>query len=251
MSQSLYFQAILQIDLKWPLSFDLMNMRRFLHYINKPSLVPIGLQLFKWGEFYILSPSYNLTSDLWPWYVTFDLINKWGFPCCTYDPTLVEIRQSMWKVEPNVNMFSQHWDKAIPMCLILRRQLARIAFWLPNLRIAFFKMICVCIQKFIKMENENTNTRKNKLQNAFSTWTCWRHQLCMWQIKYLSLFLTYLPNKYEKDNCGIVFECISCSVDNKNAIAVFLSINWKTKQQKSVAPSSFRTCYWKHTFFLT
>ena len=26
-------------------------------YINKPSLVPIGLHLFKWGEFYILSQS--------------------------------------------------------------------------------------------------------------------------------------------------------------------------------------------------
>ena len=54
-------------------TFDLMNMWRFPHYINKPSLVPIGLQLFKWGEFYILSPSNNLTSDdLWPWYTIFD-----------------------------------------------------------------------------------------------------------------------------------------------------------------------------------
>ena len=82
----------------WPSSvtFDLMNMWRFLHYINKPSLVPIGLQLFNWGHFYIFSLSYNLTSDdLWHWYVNFDLINKWGFPCCIYDPTLVEIHQSM------------------------------------------------------------------------------------------------------------------------------------------------------------
>ena len=52
--------------------------------------------------------AYNSTSDdLWPWYVTFVLINKWGFPCCIYDPTLVEIHQSMWKVQPNVNLFSQ------------------------------------------------------------------------------------------------------------------------------------------------
>ena len=39
---------------------------------NKPNLVPTGLfkiQLFKWGEFYILGTSYNLTSDdLRPWY---------------------------------------------------------------------------------------------------------------------------------------------------------------------------------------
>ena len=75
---------------------------------HKPSLVPTGLQLFKWGYFHIFSLSYSLTSDdLWPWYVTFDLINKWGFPCCIYDPSLVEIHQSMWKLEPNVNLFSQ------------------------------------------------------------------------------------------------------------------------------------------------
>ena len=39
---------------------------------NKPNSVPTGLfkiQLFKWGEFYILGTSYNLTSDdLRPWY---------------------------------------------------------------------------------------------------------------------------------------------------------------------------------------
>ena len=71
-------------------------------------MVQIGLQLFKWGHFHIFNLSYNLTSDdLWPWYMTFDLVNKWGFPCCTYDPTLVEIHQSMWKIETNVNPFSR------------------------------------------------------------------------------------------------------------------------------------------------
>ena len=42
------------------------------------------------------------------------------FPRCIYDPTLVEIHQSMWTVEPNVNLFSQQQttgDKEIPMCL--------------------------------------------------------------------------------------------------------------------------------------
>ena len=83
-----------------------VNIWRFTYYINKPSLVQNRLQLFKWGHFHIFSLSYNFTSDdLWPWYMTFDLINKWGFPYCIYDPTLVAIHQSMWKIEPNVNPF--------------------------------------------------------------------------------------------------------------------------------------------------
>ena len=90
----------------WYITFDCVNICRFTYFINKPSLVQIGLQLFKWGHFHIFSLSYNLTSDdLWPWYMTFDLINKWGFPCCICDPTLVEIHQSMWKIKPNVNPF--------------------------------------------------------------------------------------------------------------------------------------------------
>ena len=46
-------------------------------------MVPIGLQLFKWSEYYILNPSYNLTSDdLWPWYMTFDHTNIQRVPYC-------------------------------------------------------------------------------------------------------------------------------------------------------------------------
>ena len=53
-------------------------------FINKPSLVQIGLQLFKWGHFHISILSYNLTSDdLWPWYMTFDHMNIWQFPYYT------------------------------------------------------------------------------------------------------------------------------------------------------------------------
>ena len=59
----------------WP--FGHMNIQRFPYNINTPSLVPITPQLFKWGHFHIFSLCYNLTSDdLWPWYVTFDLISK-------------------------------------------------------------------------------------------------------------------------------------------------------------------------------
>ena len=79
-------------------------------------------QLFKRGHFHIFSISYSLSSDdLWPWYVTFDFINKWGFPCCIYDPTLVEIHQSMWKIKPNGNLLPKQQtatrDTVIPMCL--------------------------------------------------------------------------------------------------------------------------------------
>ena len=96
-----YNPSLVQIRLEPSLTFDRMNIWRFPYYINKPSLVQIGLQLFKWGNFHIFSLSYNLTSDdLWPWYMTFDLINKWGFPCCIY-------MYDMWKIEPHVNTFSQ------------------------------------------------------------------------------------------------------------------------------------------------
>ena len=103
------------------MTFDLRMWPCFIH---RPSLISIRLQLFNWGQFYIFNLSYNLTSyDLWPWYVTFDLINKWRSPCCTYDPSLVEIHQSMRNVQANVNPFSQQTttttkvDKVIPMCL--------------------------------------------------------------------------------------------------------------------------------------
>ena len=53
----------------WYVTFDGMNIWSIPYYINKPSLVTIRLQLFKWGHFHIFSLSYNLTSnDLWPWY---------------------------------------------------------------------------------------------------------------------------------------------------------------------------------------
>jgi hypothetical protein len=43
--------------------------------------------------------AYNLTlHDLWPWYVTLDLINIWRFPWCIYDPRLVAIGLCMKKI---------------------------------------------------------------------------------------------------------------------------------------------------------
>ena len=50
----------------------------------------------------------NLTSEVfWPWYVTFDLINKCRFPCCIYDPTYLLGHKAKIKVKSNVNLFSQ------------------------------------------------------------------------------------------------------------------------------------------------
>ena len=54
----------------WYMTFDHKNIQRVPYCINTPSLVPIGLKLFKRGHFYNFSLSYNLTSDeLWYWYV--------------------------------------------------------------------------------------------------------------------------------------------------------------------------------------
>ena len=55
MSQIWHF---LQLDDLWPLyvTFDLMNICRFPCNVHKPSLIPLGLQLFKWDHLYIFSP---------------------------------------------------------------------------------------------------------------------------------------------------------------------------------------------------
>ena len=80
----------------WFVTFDLRNMWRFLHCINKPSSVPIKLQLFKGGEFYTLSPSYNLTSnDLWPWHIP---LTPW-----TYKGSHVPINQVWFQFNFNLS----------------------------------------------------------------------------------------------------------------------------------------------------
>ena len=90
----------------WPLMiFDHMNIQRIPYCINnqvwfKKSLSNRATFSFSAYLTTLLHITYNL--DMWP--LTFD---KWEFLCWIYDPTLVEIHQSMWKVEPNVNLFSQ------------------------------------------------------------------------------------------------------------------------------------------------
>ena len=91
-----HFLLILQLELTWPLTlvymtFDRMNIWRFPYHINKPSLVPIGFQLFKRGHFHIFCLSYNLTlDDLWPWYI-------WLLTAWTYEGShIISINQFNW-----------------------------------------------------------------------------------------------------------------------------------------------------------
>ena len=111
-----------------PMTFDLVTWPLSAWTYEGSHIIPINQVWFTMdfnfsskSKFTFSTLSYNLTSDdLWPWYMTLDLISKWGFPCCIYEPTLVEIHQSMWKIEPNVNPFSQQTttgDKVILMCL--------------------------------------------------------------------------------------------------------------------------------------
>ena len=63
MGQDLHFQANL-VDLRCPLILicDLwpQDIQRSSSCINKPSLIIIRLQLFKWGHLYIFNLSFNL-----------------------------------------------------------------------------------------------------------------------------------------------------------------------------------------------
>ena len=65
----------------WYMTFDHVNIWRSPYYINKQSLGPIRLQLFKWGHSSIFSLSYNL----------------WRFPYVINDPSLIQIRLQLFK----------------------------------------------------------------------------------------------------------------------------------------------------------
>ena len=89
------FQVIFQVYLRWFLTFWTHEHMK----VPKPSLVQIGLQLFKWGHLHIFSLSYNLTSDnLWPWFMTFDHMNIWRFPYYINKPSLIPIRLQLFKL---------------------------------------------------------------------------------------------------------------------------------------------------------
>ena len=112
-STNLPFQVILQVDLRWLLILisDLLTTWtwRFPYYIYKPSLVPIGLQTFQMRPLSHFQPIIQL--DLrWPLTLMWPLTSSTNEGSCVasiYVPTLVDIHQSMWKIEPNVNLSSQ------------------------------------------------------------------------------------------------------------------------------------------------
>ena len=102
----------LHFDLRWPLTLvcDLWLKVSMLHLWPHFSWLKVsmlhlwphfscnwslyGKEMVKCNQFYICSQFYIyiLTSDdLWPWYVTFDLINIWRFPLCIYSQSLVVI----------------------------------------------------------------------------------------------------------------------------------------------------------------
>ena len=100
-----HFPPNLTSDDPWPwyMTFDLINTQRNPHFTFDPSLVPIGLQLFK-GDPNNENQHFpsNLTSDNpWPLYVTCELINIWKNPYCIFDPCFVVIRLQLFKGDPN------------------------------------------------------------------------------------------------------------------------------------------------------
>ena len=104
-----HFQPILQLDLRWPLTlvYDL-----WLHEHKGSHIISINQVWFKSDFNFSNEAIFTFSAYLTTWPqmtfdldITFDSINKWGFPSCIYDPTLVEIHQRMWKIEPNVNPF--------------------------------------------------------------------------------------------------------------------------------------------------
>ena len=73
----------------WP--FDHMNIWRFPYYINKPSLVQIRFQLFKWGYFSYLLSAYLTTRPQ----MTFDL-RIWPLTTWTYEGSHIISINQVW-----------------------------------------------------------------------------------------------------------------------------------------------------------
>ena len=99
------------------------------------------------------------------------------------------------------------------------------------------------IQKSLKWKRKT----RNKLQNKFWTWTCWRLQLYSFGKSYVSLFLTYLQNIYQKRIDPLQIALFLCKI-KRLQIAVFLLTKWTIKTR--IAQSSFWLSYMyrKHTF---
>ena len=114
--------SALQLDLTWGLTLlcdlCLITIWEFQHYINKPGLAPVVLQLFKRGEFHSFRSSYNFSDDLQPWYMTFDCMNIWRFPYYNSKPSLVPIGHQLFKWEHSYVQPILQLDLQWPMILI-------------------------------------------------------------------------------------------------------------------------------------
>ena len=125
-----------------------LHIWRFPYYINKPSLFPTGLQLFKRGHFHIFSLSYNLTPD--------DLyLEMWPLTSSTYEGshfasmTQLWLKSIMLKIEPNVNLFSQQQQTADnrgqshPHVSFLLRQATQkwYMLWLTGVFLYFWRVL--------------------------------------------------------------------------------------------------------------
>ena len=115
----------------------------------------------------------------------------------------------------------------------------RIALWLPNLHFFF-------IQKPLKC-------RKTALQNNFSTWTCWRHQLRLCGKLNIWVCFWLICKGIKKDMTPYLYNCLCVYLlpvllIQRLLIAVLLLIKLKIK--KCITHSSIWMHSWKHNIFL-
>ena len=114
----------------------------------------------------IFTLSYNLNSfDLWHWYMTFDRINKFGFLFCIYDPTLIEMHQSMWRIELKVKAYfttdnrqQQIVDKVIHVSFLPRQATQKWNCF--NLAVITQCTSTLCILENLKSHQKYNNSAK-------------------------------------------------------------------------------------------
>ena len=119
-----------------------MNIWRFPCYINKLRLVQIGLT-FQMRPFSHFQPILQL--DLrWPLTLIYEIWphQQMRVPMSHLWPTLVEIHQSMWKIEPNVNPFTTDNGQQQETKWFLYLDLCNIEKWATSWNVLFGAAKC-------------------------------------------------------------------------------------------------------------